>query len=173
MRARPHQLFLIERSWRNCRDWRGPAGDRRLAQVYSFGRTHPFHSAKIPWTANTIIHVARHLDRFAFYSIYLAYFALALIFVEVSQFNFTALSLLAFATNCIYYFALSLVPYPWPQPLATNCLLAKRLEQQKAQHLALWFCDFFSDISSSAWQNHCSFSPQWRSRSVCRSFSPG
>ena len=41
-----------------------------------------------------------------FIPIYLAYFALALIFVEVSQFNFTALSLLAFATNCIYYIVL-------------------------------------------------------------------
>lgn len=38
-----------------------------------------------------------------FIPIYLAYFALALIFVDVSQFNFTALSLLAFASTCIYY----------------------------------------------------------------------
>ena len=38
-----------------------------------------------------------------FIPFYLAYFALALIFADVSQFNFTALSLLAFASTCIYY----------------------------------------------------------------------
>ena len=38
-----------------------------------------------------------------FIPFYLAYFALALIFVDVSQFIFTALSLLAFASTCIYY----------------------------------------------------------------------
>ncbi|MEK9643531.1 MAG: hypothetical protein VW122_13290 [Paracoccaceae bacterium] len=41
-----------------------------------------------------------------FIPIYLTYFALGFIFVDVSQFNFTALSLLAFASTCIYYIVL-------------------------------------------------------------------
>ena len=74
---------------------------------------------------------------------YLAYFALALIFVDVSQFNFTALSLLAFASTCIYYVLLyRLSPILRPQPSATNCLLARLSRQQKVQHLVLWFWDF-------------------------------
>ena len=55
------------------------------------------------WTANTIIHVARHRIVLLFIPFYLDYFALALVFVDVSQFNFSALSLLAFASTCIYY----------------------------------------------------------------------
>ena len=41
-----------------------------------------------------------------FIPIYLAYFALALIFFDVSKINFTALNLLAFASTCIYYIVL-------------------------------------------------------------------
>ena len=61
-----------------------------------------------------------------FIPIYLAYFTLALIFFDVSKFNFTALSLLAFASACIYYSALSPVPYPASRSPGKNCLLAKR-----------------------------------------------
>ena len=57
-----------------------------------------------------------------FIPIYLAYFALALIFVEVSQFNFTALSLLAFASTCIYYIVLYR-----PSPILPAAALGNKL----------------------------------------------